>query len=205
MRIAIDGPAASGKSSLGQALARAFGLRFIETGQMYRAVALAVQRGLSLSEIEIEVDGDGRLQLNGEDVTAKLHTEAMDQASSRVATLPDVRARLVELQRTIASHGNVVMEGRDIGTVVLPDADVKIFLLASTRERALRRIRQRGGGDLHQVMQEIDRRDQRDSERTIAPLKAAPDANIINTDQKPLEEVISAAINLVRDRFNNVV
>lgn len=204
MRIAIDGPAASGKSSLGQALARAFGLRFVETGKMYRAVALAMQRGMSLSEILIEVDGAGRLLLNGEDVTAALHTEAMDQASSRVATLADVRARLVELQRAIAAQGDVVMEGRDIGTVVVPDADVKIFLQASTRERALRRIRQRKGGDLHQVMQEIDRRDQRDSARAIAPLKAASDATIINTDQKPLEEVVSAAINLIRDRFNNV-
>ncbi len=204
MRIAIDGPAASGKSSLGRALADAFGLRFVETGKMYRAVAYALDQGMPLSEVRIDVEPDGHFLLNGEDVTERLHTQEMDQASSKAATIPDVRTRMVDLQRAIAAGGGVVMEGRDIGTVVLPDADVKIFLKASTRERAIRRIRQRGLGVLSEVMQEIALRDRRDSQRSISPLKAAPDATIIDTDQKPLAEVISAAKNLVRDRLDDV-
>jgi len=122
MKIAIDGPAASGKSSLGHALAEQFDLRFVETGKMYRAVALAFDRRIDLSDIEIEVTIDERFLLNGQDVTTELHTPEMDQKSSQVATLPEVRERLVELQRKIAAKHDVVMEGRDIGTVVLPDA-----------------------------------------------------------------------------------
>ncbi len=205
MKIAIDGPAASGKTSLGQALARQFNLRFVETGKMYRAVALAFDRGIKLSDIDIQVTRNGRFLLNGQDTTSELHTQEMDQKSSQVATLPDVRARMVELQRKIADRHDVVMEGRDIGTVVLPDADVKIFLSATAHERARRRIEQRRCGDLEQVEQELMVRDKRDSERAVAPLKPATDATIIETDQKPLKEVISEASNLVRDRLDDVV
>ena len=204
MKIAIDGPAASGKTSLGQALARQFNLRFVETGKMYRAVALAFDRGIKLSDIDIQVTRDERFLLNGQDVSSQLHTKEMDQKSSQVATLPDVRERMVELQRKIADQHDVVMEGRDIGTVVLPDADVKIFLEATAHERARRRIEQRHCGDLEQVEQELMVRDKRDSERAVAPLKPATDATIIETDQKPLKEVISEASNLVRDRLENV-
>ena len=204
MKIAIDGPAASGKTSLGKALAREFGLRFVETGKMYRAVALAYDRGMPLELIDIVVTLDERFLLNDEDVTDLLHTPAMDQKSSQVATLPEVRRRMVELQRTMASRYDVVMEGRDIGTVVLPDADVKIFLQATPRVRALRRVRQRGESDASRVEQELIVRDKRDSERSVAPLKPASDATIIQTDQKPLGEVISVASNLVRDRLGNV-
>ena len=205
MKIAIDGPAASGKTSLGQALARQFNLRFVETGKMYRAVALAFDRGIKLSDIDIQVTRNGRFLLNGQDTTSELHTQEMDQKSSQVATLPDVRARMVELQRKIADRHDVVMEGRDIGTVVLPDADVKIFLSATAHERARRRIEQRRCGDLEQVEQELMVRDKRDSERAVAPLKPATDATIIETDRKPLKEVISEASNLVRDRLDDVV
>ena len=204
MNIAIDGPAASGKTSLGKALARQFGLRFVETGKMYRAVALAFDRGIKLPDIEIQVTRDECFLLNGQDVTRQLHTEAMDQKSSQVATLPDVRERMVELQRRIADHHDVVMEGRDIGTVVLPDADVKIFLKATARERARRRIEQRHGGDLNQVEQDLIVRDKRDSERAVAPLKPATDATIIETDRKSLKEVISEASNLVRDLLEDI-
>jgi len=204
VKIAIDGPAASGKTSLGKALAREFGLRFVETGKMYRAVALAYDRGMPLELIDIVVTLDERFLLNDEDVTDLLHTPAMDQKSSQVATLPEVRRRMVELQRTMASRYDVVMEGRDIGTVVLPDADVKIFLQATPRVRALRRVRQRGESDASRVEQELIVRDKRDSERSVAPLKPASDATIIQTDQKPLGEVISVASNLVRDRLGNV-
>jgi CMP/dCMP kinase len=204
MKIAIDGPAASGKSSLGHALAEQFDLRFVETGKMYRAVALAFDRGIDLANIEIEVARDERFLLNGQDVTAQLHTPEMDQKSSQVATLPDVRVRLVELQRRIAKKHDVVMEGRDIGTVVLPDADVKIFLKATAHERAARRLEQRQFGNLEDIERELTVRDKRDSERAVAPLKPAADATIIETDRKSLTEVISEASNLVKDRLENV-
>ncbi|RLE34005.1 (d)CMP kinase [Candidatus Acetothermia bacterium] len=201
MKIAIDGPAASGKTSLGRALARHFGCRFVETGKMYRAVALAFQRGLALDGIEIDVSEDGRLLLNGEDVSDLLHTPGLDRGSSEVATIPAVRERLVSLQRAIADRADVVMEGRDIGTVVLPDADVKIFLSASPEVRARRRVEQRGGGGYAETLREIIRRDERDSTREIAPLNPASDATIIVTDQKTLTEVISEAIHLVKERL----
>ena len=204
MKIAIDGPAASGKTSLGQALARQFSLRFVETGKMYRAVALGFDRGIKLSDIDIQVTRDERFLLNGQDVTSQLHTSEMDQRASQVATLPDVRERLVELQRKIAAQYDVVMEGRDIGTVVLPDADVKIFLKATAHERASRRIEQRQYGDLDQVARELTVRDKRDSERAVAPLKPAKDATIIETGRKSLEEVISEASNIVRDRLEDI-
>jgi len=201
MKIAIDGPAASGKTSLGRALARHFGCRFVETGKMYRAVALAFDRGLSLDQIEIDVTANGRLLLNGEDVTDVLHTPRLDQGSSKVATLPEVRERLVALQRAIADRSDVVMEGRDIGTVVLPDADVKIFLRASPEVRAQRRVAQRGDSEFERTLREIIRRDERDSTREIAPLNPASDATIIDTDRKTLTEVISEAIHLVKERL----
>ena len=204
MKIAIDGSAASGKTSLGQALAKQFDLRFIETGKMYRAVALAFDKGIDLAAIDIEVTKDERFLLNGQDVTAQLHIPEMDQKSSQVATLPEVRDRLVELQRSMAEKHDVVMEGRDIGTVVLPHADVKIFLKATVRERAARRIEQRQTGQLEDVERELAVRDKRDSERAVAPLKPAEDATIIETDRKSLKEVTSAASNLVRDRLENV-
>jgi len=204
MQIAIDGSAASGKTSLGHALAEQYDLRFIETGKMYRAVAVAFDRGIDLADIEIEVTQDERFLLNGQDVTVRLHTPEMDQKSSQVATMPEVRDRLVELQRAIASRHDVVMEGRDIGTVVLPNADVKIFLKATVRERAARRIEQRQSGDLEQVERELTVRDRRDSERAVAPLKPAVDATIIETDRKSLKEVICEASNLVKDRLEDV-
>ncbi len=204
MKIAIDGSAASGKTTLGRALAEQFHLRFVETGKMYRAVALAFDRGIELSQIDIQVTQGERFLLNGVDVTDVLHTRDLDEKSSKVATRSEVRERLVELQRNIADRGDVVMEGRDIGTVVLPDADIKIYLEASTGERARRRIDQRGEGDLRKIEQELISRDKRDSERAIAPLKPAADATIIKTDQKPLKEVISEASNLVRDRLEDV-
>jgi len=201
MKIAIDGPAGSGKTTLGRALARRFGLRFVETGRMYRAVALGVQRGIPLDGIRIDVTDDERFLVGGEDVTEELHTPELDRASSEVATRAEVRERLVALQRELAEEGGVVMEGRDIGTVVLPDADVKIFLRASAETRAQRRVAQRPGADYAETLREIRIRDERDSTRAIAPLNAASDATIIDTDRKTLAEVISQAIGLVEERL----
>ena len=204
MQIAIDGPAAAGKTSLGRALANHFDCLFVETGKMYRAVGLGLTRGMSLDEIEITMDRNGRVFLNGEDVTDKLHTPEMDQASSRVATMPAVRKRLVALQQRIAAGQDVVMEGRDIGTVVLPHADVKLFLQASPEERARRRMRERPELDYEETLRELLARDARDSTRKVSPLNPAPDAIIINTDQKSLTEVISEAIDLVKERLRKV-
>ena len=202
MRIAIDGPAASGKTSVGRTLAKQFGCRFIETGNMYRAVALGMARGLPLDAMAIDITEDERLLLNGEDVTGLLHTPELDQRSSEVATRPDVRTRLVALQREMAGRRDVVMEGRDIGTVVLPDADVKIFLRASSDIRARRRAGERGDHDLVGTIEQLRSRDERDSTRAIAPLNPASDATIIETDQKTLAEVISAAADLVKEHLN---
>ena len=201
MQIAIDGPAAVGKTSLGRALARHFGCLFVETGKMYRAVALGRDRGLNLDEIDITMDKDGRFLLNGEDVTDLLHTPKLDQESSRVATKPKVREKLVAIQRKIAASFDVVMEGRDIGTVVLPEAGVKIFLKANPLERAKRRANQRKATDLSTTLNEILTRDVRDRTRAISPLNPARDAIIIDTDRKSLAEVISEAIDLVKGRL----
>jgi cytidylate kinase len=201
MKIAIDGPAGVGKTSVGRALAEQFGCRFVSTGNMYRAVALAFDRGLTLETIRIDVTDDERFLLNGEDVTDLLHTPEYDQKSSLVATQPEVRSLLVRLQREIADQVDVVMEGRDIGTVVLPDADVKLFLAASREVRASRRLTQRRTTDYAKTLGELTRRDDRDKGRAIAPLKPARDATIIDTDRKTLVEVISAASNLVRERL----
>lgn len=201
MQITIDGPAAVGKTSLGRALARHFGCLFVETGKMYRAVALGLDRGLNLDEIDITMDKDGRFLLNGEDVTDLLHTPKLDQESSQVATKPRVREKLVAIQRKIAASFDVVMEGRDIGTVVLPEAEVKIFLKANPLERAKRRANQRKGTDLSTTLNEILTRDVRDRTRAISPLNPARDAIIIDTDRKSLAEVISEAIDLVKGRL----
>jgi len=199
MQIAIDGPAASGKTSLGTALAQQFGYLFAETGKMYRAVALGLEWGLKLDELDITMDGNNHFLLNGEDVTDLLHNPRLDQAASRVATRPEVRKKLVSLQQQIARGRDIVMEGRDIGTVVLPQADIKIFLKARTSSRARRRMNQRKELDFRTTLREIVTRDERDSTREIAPLNPARDAIIINTDQKSLEEVICEATDLVKE------
>lgn len=201
IHIAIDGPAASGKTSLAHALARRFECLLVETGKMYRAVALGVERGFTLDQIEITADHNGHTMLNGEDVSSLLQTPALDQASSKIATRPEVRERLVTLQQQIAAQRDVVMEGRDIGTVVLPHATVKLFLEASPQERAARRAGERDGAEFSAILTDIIARDLRDSTRAIAPLNPAIDAIIIDTDQKSLVEVICEAIDLVEVRL----
>ncbi len=204
MKIAIDGPAASGKTSLGRSLAAHFGYTFVETGKMYRAVAYGLEIGLPLDQMSIDFRSDGCLLLNGNDITNKLHTPAIDEASSQVATRADVRQWLVSLQRKLAEERDVVMEGRDIGTVVLPDADVKIFLAASPEERARRRARERGSTAYEETLRDLASRDHRDSTRALSPLNAAEDAVTIQSSNKSLVEVISEAIALVKERLGNV-
>lgn len=199
MQIAIDGPAASGKTSLGAALAQQFGYLFAETGKMYRVAALGLGRGLKLDEIDISVNENNHFLLNGEDVTDLLHSPRLDQAASRAAIQPEVRRKLVSLQQQIARGRDIVMEGRDIGTVVLPRAEIKIFLEARASSRARRRMKQRKELDFTTTLREIVTRDERDSTRDIAPLNPARDAIIMNTDQKSLEEVICEATDLVKE------
>lgn len=199
MKIAIDGPAAAGKTTLAKALAKALGFLFVPTGAMYRAAALAHKRGLALADTEITVGEEGRIFLNGEDVTHLLSNPDLDELSSKLAADANVRARLVELQRKIAAGQDVVMEGRDIGTVVLPDAELKIFLWATLEERARRRHREQGGS-FEEVLEAIRRRDERDSTRSCSPLRPAPDAVLVDTTDKTPEEVLDLVLKLVEER-----
>lgn len=199
MKIAIDGPAAAGKTTLGKRLAQALGVLFVPTGAMYRAAALAHRRGLSLEEVDIAVTEAGQVLLGGEDVTALLSHPELDELSSQLAADARVRARLVQLQRKIAEGRDVVMEGRDIGTVVLPDAELKIFLWASLPERARRRQREQGG-EFEDVLEAIRRRDERDSTRHCSPLRPAPDAVVVDTTDKTPEEVLELVLKLVEER-----
>jgi len=220
LMIAIDGPAASGKSTLAQALAQRLGYLYFDTGAMYRAVTLAgLRRGLDMSDEttlanvarEVEIDlrpasqADGRLSdvlMDGEDCTWAIRTKEVDAAVSDVSAFPSVRGALTEQQRRIGQRGAVVMAGRDIGTVVLPDADLKIFLDASLEERAKRRhaeLLERGEVQpLDQIMESLRVRDQIDSNRVVAPLRPAEDAIHLKTDGIPREQVLDQVLGLVK-------
>jgi len=217
--IAIDGPAGSGKSTVARAVADRLGYLYIDTGAMYRAVAYrALRDGVSIADeerltqlaegmqMEFVQDADGALRLivDGEDVSAAIRTPVVSQLASPVSVLAGVRQRLVALQRQMGADGRVVMEGRDIQTVVFPEAEVKVFLTASDDQRARRRyleLRQRGEEiTFEQVKREMQERDQRDSQRSLAPLARAPDAVEIDTDRKSIDEVVEAVLQVVRQK-----
>ncbi len=219
MTIAIDGPAGSGKSTVARAVADRLGYLYIDTGAMYRAVAYrALRDGVSIADEERltqlaegmqmefvhEADGTLRLIVDGEDVSEAIRTPVVSQLASPVSVLAGVRQRLVALQRQMGADGRVVMEGRDIQTVVFPEAEVKIFLTASDDQRARRRhleLRQRGEEiTFEQVKREMQERDQRDSQRSLAPLARAPDAVEIDTDRKSIDEVVEAVLQVVRQK-----
>lgn len=219
--IAIDGPAGAGKSTVSRRLAQALGLRYVDTGAMYRVVGvLADQAGIDFADapalatlcdtlsLEFVDAGEGvRVLANGRDLTQAIRTAAAGQLASRVSTQPVVRERLVALQRRLGAGGGVVMEGRDIGTVVLPDATVKIFLVASAAERARRRWRElqaRGEvADLAQIQREIEERDVRDRTRAHSPLVPAADALLVDTTDEGVEEVVARVRNLVAGQGNS--
>lgn len=208
MIVAIDGPAGAGKSSVARAVARRLGFAHMDTGAMYRAITLAAisgridltdHRQLEAAVGAIEMDLDSSIvRLGGDDVTARLRTSDVTDAVSAVAAQPMVRAALVPLQKDLARDHDVVVEGRDIGTVVFPDAEVKIYLTASAQERVRRRMRQLGdaidGGTLED---EIRARDTADASRPLSPLQQAPEAHRIDSTEMTLDEVTDAIVELV--------
>ena len=220
LRIAIDGPAGAGKSTLAKALAQELGYIYVDTGAMYRAVAYkAAKEKLSpdveedrakIAQIAAEMefhfewqDEQLRLYIDGEDVTDAIRTPEVERLSSPVSAIPEVREELVAAQRALAEADGIVMEGRDIGTVVMPDADVKLFLTASPEERARRRwrqLRERGISRPYEtVLAETMERDRRDSSRPISPLRPAEDAVVIDSTMLTQREVLERALEIVRE------
>ena len=211
--IAIDGPAGAGKSTVARAVADALGFEYVDTGAMYRAVALAaLDAGIDPAEpgavmdvaAALEFDQrDGALLVDGRDVSAAIRTGEVTGAAAAVARHPGVREVLVSVQRQIAAAQDVVMEGRDIGTKVLPDADVKVFLTASLTERASRRARETGAREeqMDELTAAIAARDESDQTRTVSPLVQAPDAVAIDTTGKSIDEVVSEVVDLARTKL----
>jgi len=197
MLIAIDGPAGAGKSTVARAVADALGFTYLDSGAMYRAVALAELRGAEDPlECPIELD-HGHVTLAGEDVTDQIRTPEVSELASLIAARPEVRGHLVALQRAMIEHGDYVAEGRDIGTVVAPDAELKVFLTASPEERARRRAVQLGV-DAEQVLQEQTDRDTRDATREHSPLQPAPDALRVDTTGLSIDEITHRIVRLAQ-------
>lgn len=212
--IALDGPAGAGKSTIARRLAGRLGFTYIDSGAMYRAVALwALRQDLdpadphrmpALAEAACIRLEPGRVFLDSEDVTAAIRTPEVSQAASKVAVIPGVRRALVQKQREMAEHGSVVMEGRDIGTVVFPEADVKIFLDAEAAERVRRRFLEAPGTMPPEALAaQMRERDRRDSTRAEAPLTQAPDAVYIDSTGLTIEQVEEAILKIVRARISN--
>ena len=221
LSVAIDGPSGAGKSTVARALARQFHLIYVDTGAIYRTVGLAAQRADVSSKdtdavvallpglrIDIRYDSEGaqRMLLNGEDVSTEIRTPRSSIYASDVSAIPAVRAFLMDMQRSMAEKYSVVMDGRDIGTVVLPNADIKVFLTASAEERARRRyleLKAKGSQDSYaEVLRDIEYRDRQDSTRAAAPLKPAADAVFIDSSKLTFEESVEAISKLIRARLD---
>jgi cytidylate kinase len=199
MVVAIDGPAGAGKSSVARAVARALGFTYLDSGAMYRCVALAaLSGGREPAEVAplVRIELGNRVLLDGRDVTEEIRTPPVSEAASRAAADPIVRAAMVAEQRRLLSRGDWVAEGRDIGTVVAPDAEVKVFLTASAAERARRRAAELGA-DAATVLAEQTIRDQRDQTREHSPLQPADGAVVLDTTGLTLEEVVERVVGLV--------
>ena len=213
--VAIDGPAGAGKSTIARRIAELAGFTYIDTGAMYRAVGLwALRSDVGLADMhKLEelakaariafLDGGRGIQLNGENITAEIRSPEVSAAASKVAAVSAVRRALVEKQREIAADNSVVMEGRDIGTVVFPEAQVKIFLDADPIVRAERRVKDLGTGDTAQVAKEIAERDSRDRSRPDSPMVQAPDAVYLDSSRLSVEEVELAILKLIREKTSN--
>ena len=219
-QVAIDGPAGAGKSTIAKLVAKELKLIYVDTGAMYRTIGLYMLKngidihdeaavGAALGEVSVTIgydeNGLQRLYLNGEDVTSLIRTPEVSEAASVTSAYPLVREKLLDLKHTLARENDVVMDGRDIGTVILPDAQVKIFLTASVRVRALRRMKElleKGEAvSLSMVEEEIRERDYRDSHRETAPLKQAEDAVLLDTSDLSIEEVVAEAAALIRPKM----
>lgn len=216
MNVAIDGPAGAGKSTIAKAVAAKKGYVYVDTGAMYRAMALYFLRAgiasddeKSISEKVDEIvvsikyeDGAQHVILNGEDVTGLIRTEEVGNMASATSVYSAVRTKLVALQQELAKTTDVIMDGRDIGTVVLPNADVKVFLTASVECRAKRRfdeLKAKGANpDFDQIAKDIEERDYRDSHREISPLKQADDAILVDSSDMTIDEVVAAIIDLCK-------
>lgn len=212
LAIAIDGPAGAGKSTIARIIAKRLGILYIDTGAMYRAVTLfMIKNNISMEDkdgirnmmdsIDIRLKGSS-IYLNGSDVTDQIRTPKVNKLVSPVSAIPEIRKKLVEMQRNISSTNSVVMDGRDIGSNVLKDADIKIFLTASAEERAKRRYNEmllKGFDvDFNSVIKDISIRDKADSERELNPLKKADDAIIVDTTGKTIDEVVEIIIGIVK-------
>ena len=220
--VAIDGPAGAGKSSVARRVAAELGFLYVDTGALYRSIALHMLRcGVDLSDaaavtaelhnIQLSLvleRGEQRVVLSGEDVSDLIRSQEVSQAASRVAEMAQVRDFLLQLQRDTARKQNVLMDGRDIGTVVLPDAQVKIFLTATAQERALRRFKQlqeRGEiASFEAILREIQERDLRDENREIAPLRPAEDAVILDTTGMDLKDVLSKLKKMIMKKLEEI-
>lgn len=219
IQIAIDGPSGAGKSTAARVIAKRMGFLYIDTGALYRAIGLfCLRSGVAdrrdeaavkalLPEIRLELvfrEGEQRVLLCGEDVSDEIRTQPVAQAASDVSALPAVRAFLLDLQRDLAERHDVVMDGRDIGTVILPEADVKIFLTASAAHRARRRVAElRAKGieaDEATVLKEIELRDHNDSTRAIAPLRPAEDAVLLDNSEMDLNQTADAICQIIEER-----
>ena len=221
INIAVDGPAGAGKSTIAKAVSKELEYIYVDTGALYRAIGLyAKEHGADtksaeevsalLSKIDVGikfVDGEQRVFINGEDVSDKIRTPEISMAASDVSAIPAVREFLFELQKKLARENNVIMDGRDIGTVVLPNADIKIFLTASPEERAKRRFDElviKGQSPIYEdVLKDIIQRDYNDSHREIAPLKQADDAVLADTTGKSLEEAVELIKGIISERLGD--
>jgi cytidylate kinase len=219
--VSLDGPGSSGKSSVGAAAAERLRYRFCDTGVLYRGLTwLALQRDVASSDedglvtlvpaIELAADGKGRymrLLVNGEEVTSRLHTTTVDARVSEVSRNAAVRAALLPLQRSLAAAGGIIMAGRDIGTVVLPDADLKLYLDVSIEERARRRAADRGVAPDSEALVEIEaelrRRDGLDTNRTVAPLRIPDGAMVIHADGNTLEQTVERVVAIISTASRN--
>lgn len=198
--VAIDGPAGAGKSTVSRRVAAALGFTYLDSGAMYRSVALAARRrGASPAEVapELRIELGDRVRLDGEDVTEAIREPEVSEAASHAAADPEVRRAMVREQRRLLANGDWVAEGRDIGTVVAPEADVKVFLTAEPRERAGRRAAELDA-DPEAVLAEMERRDERDREREHSPLRPAPGAVRIDSTGRSLDDVVTTIVGLVR-------
>lgn len=214
--VAIDGPAGAGKSTIAKLAARELGFVYVDTGAMYRGLAIhflkkgiepddAVKIAEACKDADVTIryeEGVQQVYLNGENITSMLREEAVGNMASRSSAIPQVREKLLELQRTLAREQDVIMDGRDIGTCVLPDADVKVFLTASVQTRAKRRFDELTAKGVACVLAEIEadirERDERDSTREIAPLKQAEDAVLVDSSDMTIAEVVHAIVSLCK-------